>query len=123
VIEKAKCIFLEQLLAKSVERGNSCKDCLSGSLEVDDLLAFKELLKTASVESSTSDHKAGDTCGIDGFLALLLELECHFVLDDLLDGFGGHGSALLLNRCQVDGSGVTEQTNDEVAANEADSLT
>ena len=93
------------------------------SLEIDDLLAFKELLKTTSVEASTSDHKAGDTCGIDGFLALLLELECHFVLVDLLDRFGGHGSALLLNRCQIDGCGITEESNDEVASNEADSFT
>ena len=81
---------------------------LIDSLKVCDLLTFKELLKTASVESSTSDHKAGDACGTDGFLALLLELECHFVLVDLLDGFGGHSSALLLNRCQIDGCGITE---------------
>ena len=92
------------------------------SVEVNDLLTFEKLGKAFHIEASAGDHETGDTCGINGLLTLLLELEGYLVLDNLLDGLGRHGSALLLNHLQVDGLRVAVKSHDEVRAEEADTL-
>ena len=85
-------------------------------------MAFKDLLKSATVEICSCDHEACDSGSIDWLFALLLELEGDLVLDVLLDGFGRHGSALLLDDWQLDGVGISEKSHNIVVVEEQDAL-
>ena len=95
---------------------------LSSFIERNDILAFKELGQTTSIKVSTCDHKAGHTGSIDRLLALLLELELHLIFYVFLDWFCRHSGTLFHNHIKRNGTGIAEQTYDEIASKEDNTL-
>ena len=82
------------------------------------MLAFKEFSQTARIEASACDHEVADACDIKWLFAFFFKLELSFVPDVLLDWFARHGGTLLLNCAQLDTVWVSEESADEVSAEE-----